>query len=276
MLSSCHNTNCIWHKRYLKLPAPASTCSPGCTAITTGLNQPRDQRERWWYNAGFDSVIGVDEVGRGCIAGPVVAAAVMLDIPQLNQLPHHHVQLICDSKSLKEKQRNTAAHLIKKICRGYAIASIKPHIIDQIGIHQASIKAMQQATIKLARTCNFSQPHHSTTEYFSDILVCIDGRFPLNLADEFSANCHNRHHREIAIIKGDQELLCIGAASIIAKAHRDSAIKRMERLFPQYAGYGFSSHVGYPTPAHKNALQRRGVSAIHRRSYAPVKSLLNI
>lgn len=183
-------------------------------------------------------VAGVDEVGRGPLAGPVVAAAVILD-------PARPIEGLMDSKKLSEKKRERLALEIREKAFAWALGRAEVEEIDEINILQASLLAMKRAVEQL-------QPMPDR--------ALIDGnRCPvLACAAE-------------AIIKGDESEAAISAASIIAKVARD---QEMVELDGQYPGYGLARHKGYPTKAHIEALQTLGVTTIHRRSFGPVKKLL--
>jgi ribonuclease HII len=181
---------------------------------------------------------GVDEVGRGPLAGDVVTAAVILD-------PSKPIEGLDDSKKLSEKKREFLFEIIKENALSWSIARCSVDDIDQINILQASLLAMKKAVDGLAVT-----PEH----------VWVDGnKMPKwNYAAE-------------TVIKGDSRVPAIAAASILAKVTRDREMVAYEE---QYPGYGFAAHKGYPTKMHIEALQRLGVTPIHRRSYAPVKKIL--
>lgn len=184
-------------------------------------------------------VAGVDEVGRGPLAGPVVAAAVILD----KQAP---ISGLADSKKLSEKRRTELAEIIKHNCIAWSLGRAEVEEIDRINILQASLLAMQRAVSGL-----HPQPDH----------VLVDG----NRAPVF-------HCPAEAIIRGDQLKKVISAASIVAKVARDS---EMILLDDKYPGYGLKKHKGYPTKEHVASLQTLGVTPIHRRSFGPVKRLVN-
>jgi len=183
-------------------------------------------------------VAGVDEVGRGPLAGPVVAAAVILD-------PARPIDGLADSKKLTERRREALDELIRERALAWAIGRAEVAEIDDINILQASLLAMQRAVAELAHPPG---------------MVLIDGnRCPI-LA------CPAR-----AIVGGDGTEPAISAASIIAKVARD---REMTELAARYPEYGFANHKGYPTAAHLKALSQHGVTPIHRRSFAPVRKLL--
>ncbi len=183
-------------------------------------------------------VAGVDEVGRGPLAGPVVTAAVILD-------PERPVSGLADSKVLSEKKREALFEEIQMNAKAWAIGRAEVEEIDKINILQATMLAMQRAVAGLAL-----QPGH----------VLVDG----NRCPAFPCTAE-------AIIKGDGKIPAISAASIIAKVTRD---REMVLLDAEYPGYGLAGHKGYPTKAHMTALQNLGVTPIHRRSFAPVRRAL--
>lgn len=181
-------------------------------------------------------IAGVDEVGRGPLAGPVVTAAVILREP---------VPGVTDSKKLSHIQRQRYAARIKEsaICFAYGRAEVEE--IDQLNIHFATLSAMQRAILGLSIT---------------PTKVLVDGLF----APDIDIPCET-------IVKGDLYIAEISAASILAKVYRDEEMELMDRHYP---GYGFAAHKGYPTKAHKLALQTLGPCQIHRKSFAPVAALL--
>ena len=183
-------------------------------------------------------VAGVDEVGRGPLAGPVVAAAGILD-------PERPIEGLVDSKKISEKKRERLALEIREKALAWALGRAEVEEIDEINILQASLLAMKRAVEQL-------QPAPDR--------ALIDGnRCPM-------LSCPAE-----AIIKGDETVEAISAASIIAKVARD---QEMLALDADYPGYGLARHKGYPTKAHIEALQMLGVTQIHRRSFGPVKKLL--
>jgi len=185
----------------------------------------------------FKAVAGVDEVGRGALAGPVVAAAVILN---LTNVPDG----INDSKKLTRRARERLAIEIKSCALSYSVARIEHHEIDQINIHRASLFAMAMAIKALNPPADY---------------VLIDGRHKLP----------DLHCPQVAIIKGDSLSVSVAAASILAKVARDQLMKDYDREYP---GYGFASHVGYNTRAHQQAIERLGPSAIHRLTFHGVLS----
>ena len=182
-------------------------------------------------------VCGIDEVGRGPLAGPVVAAAVILD-------PVRPIAGLADSKKLSPNKRESLASLIRDQALDWALGRAEVAEIDQLNILQASLLAMQRAVECLTLT-----PSHAL----------VDG----NKLPKLPCSAE-------AIIGGDAKEPCISAASIIAKVARDQEMVNMEQ---QYPGYGFAQHKGYPTRQHLAALSHLGVTPIHRRSFRPVAAL---
>ncbi|MBU1689785.1 MAG: ribonuclease HII [Gammaproteobacteria bacterium] len=180
-------------------------------------------------------ICGVDEAGRGPLAGAVFAAAVMLD----GERP---ISGLADSKKLSEKKREYLAEQIRERALAWAIAKAEVAEIDSINILQASLLAMRRAVEKLLPV---------PSEALIDGLHCPKLVMPCR-----------------AIVKGDSSVAEISAASILAKTARDAEMLRLHQEYPQY---GFDRHKGYPTAMHLEALRRHGASEIHRRSFAPVK-----
>lgn len=183
-------------------------------------------------------ICGVDEAGRGPLAGPVYAAAVILD-------PRYPIAGLADSKKLSEKRRNHLAQQIRQLALSWAIAEASVEEIDTFNILQASLLAMRRAVEALSLR---------PTEVLVDGLHCPHTGLPSR-----------------AIVKGDNSVAEISAASILAKTARDNTMMALHECYPQY---GFDIHKGYPTAAHLAALRLHGISPIHRKSYRPVKELL--
>lgn len=181
---------------------------------------------------------GCDEVGRGPLAGDVVAAAVILD-------PANPITGLDDSKKLTEKKREQLFEEIQTKARSWCIARASVAEIDTLNILQASLLAMSRAVQGL-----HIQPEH----------VLVDGN-----------KLPKWHYSAEAVIKGDSRVAAISAASILAKVTRD---REMIVLDKKYPGYGFADHKGYPTKVHMEALEKLGITPIHRTSYAPVKAKL--
>lgn len=185
-------------------------------------------------------IAGVDEVGRGPIAGPVVAAAVIL--PRDSSAWVH----INDSKKISDKNRRQMADLIKDQARAYAICEISPDLIDQVNIYQASRLAMKGAVERLPL-----QP-----DYLLIDAMTVD--LPIG---------------QQAIIKGDLKSLSIAAASILAKVYRDDLMIQMAQHYPEFH---FDQHMGYPTADHLQALSQYGKTPIHRQSFGPVAKTVKV
>lgn len=187
----------------------------------------------------FSRIAGVDEVGRGCLAGPVVAAAVILD-------PNRPIKGLRDSKKLSAKKREELAEEIKEKALAWSVAAMGPEVIDKINILQATLEAMKAAVEKLPVEPDFVQ---------------VDG----NKLPKWKWLSE-------AVVKGDDKVEWISAASIIAKTTRDGYMCKIAELYPQY---GFEHHVGYGTAEHIKALKAYGPTPIHRKTFAPVREVIN-
>jgi ribonuclease HII len=186
-------------------------------------------------------VAGVDEAGRGPLAGPVHAAAVILD-------PDHPVPGLRDSKQLGEPAREALAALVQERALAWCVGVAEVEEIDRLNILQATLLAMQRAVRGLGLRPG---------------LVQVDG----NRLPALEGLCG----RAETIVKGDAKVAAISAASILAKVSRDRHMTELDRLYP---GYQLAVHKGYPTSAHLAALARLGPSPVHRRSFAPVRAVL--
>jgi ribonuclease HII len=194
--------------------------------------------ERAARKTGALRIAGVDEVGRGPVFGPVVAAAVIL--------PRDcHLQGLTDSKKLSEKKRNVLDVEIRSNAVSWAIAAVDVETIDRINIRQASLLAMRRAVEQLALSPDY---------------LLIDG------VDTIDWPCAQQ-----AVVKGDATSFSIAAASVLAKVYRDRLIVELDR---QYPGYGLANHKGYGVPEHMAALARLGPTPLHRRSFKPVAQTL--
>lgn len=198
----------------------------GMTEIENGL-----------YSKGFKLIAGVDEAGRGPLAGPVCAAAVIL--PQ-----GVRIEGVNDSKKLTEKKREALFDIICNTAVAYAIEFVSPTVIDEINIRQATSLAMHNAVQNLDRKADY---------------IIIDGNdeIPFDTPYEY-------------IIKGDARSQTIAAASILAKVSRDRLMRELDREYPEY---GFAKHKGYGTKAHMEAIQKYGVSEVHRKTFMTDKVL---
>ena len=178
-------------------------------------------------------VAGVDEVGRGCLAGPVMAGAVVLN-------PERHIAGLADSKALTEQARERLYDVIVSRAAAWAVVAVEPAEIDAINIHQATLQAMRRAVLSLAP--------------LPDAVLVDAFRIPaLPMAQR-------------GVVKGDRQCAAIAAASIVAKVTRDRLMDRLHVADPRY---GFDRHKGYATAEHLSAVARYGYSAIHRRSFRP-------
>lgn len=199
------------------------------------MSRPDFQHELGFRRRGLWPVAGVDEVGRGPLAGPVVAAAVILD-------PDNLPAGVNDSKALSVKQREAAFENIMTSARAVGLASVTALEIDRLNIRQASLAAMARAVDALVLTPGY---------------VLVDGR------DRPPLSCPSS-----PIVKGDSISLSIAAASIVAKVMRDALMRRLATLYPEY---GFETNVGYASKQHLNALDIHGPTPLHRFSFAPLR-----
>ncbi len=181
-------------------------------------------------------IAGVDEVGRGPLAGAVIAAAVILEVP---------IRGLTDSKKLSAKRRADLSEAIQLKAQSYAFGRVEAAEIDEINIHKASLLAMKRAIEALSIV---------PVRVLADGLYCPDITMPVE-----------------AIVRGDASVPEISAASILAKVARDQEMILLDATYP---GYGFAQHKGYPTVQHREALKQLGPCMIHRRSFAPVRAML--
>ncbi len=202
------------------------------------MQHPNSKRENALYRAGHTYVAGADEAGRGAWAGPIVAAAVVLP-------PRVRIPGIRDSKQLSPAMRERLSARIIEIAVAYQICAIAPVEIDRVGIGEANRAALRHALTTMGVAPTFA---------LVDALPI--GRMPFGTD---------------AIIRGDAQVVSIAAASIVAKVSRD---RMMRSLHQRYPNYGFVRHKGYGTLQHRMALQRHGISAVHRRSFAPMAQML--
>jgi ribonuclease HII len=201
--------------------------------------------ERALKLSGHRFIAGCDEAGRGALAGPVLAAAVVLSYDRLPAV-------LTDSKRMTRKRRELAAAQIKELAVAYATFRIEPREIERINILQASLKAMARAVDKLGIPVD---------------CVLIDGNF----APKALARAQRRAPRVETIVGGDAKILCISAASIIAKVERDEIMRQYARMFRRYR---FERNAGYGTDEHLTSLRRHGPCRLHRRTFKPVRELI--
>lgn len=223
-------------KRRVEKPSPVPEPKPR-------LLHPTQYEERRLHGEGFSCVAGIDEVGRGPIAGPVVAGAVVL--PDLDGFEHDDLPLIRDSKTLTALQLARADSLVRQVAAGVAVGEASPDEIDAIGIAPATRLAMRRALDQLPQP-----PTH----------LIIDA-FPL---DWRLVPC-------TPIVKGDALCTAISAASIVAKVHRDRLMEEFDVMYP---GYGLAGHKGYACAEHLAAVAKLGPSPLHRKSFSPFKPTL--
>ena len=197
------------------------------------------------HKQGYSYVIGCDEVGRGCLAGPVVAASVILE----SGIRNHEVWFkdIKDSKLLSASKREVLDPLIKRYAVAWSVGVVSPKVIDVVNIHHASLRAMRIALGKL------SVYRVSEKLSYSSFLF-VDGKHPIP----------NINIQQEAVINGDAKIFSIAAASILAKVYRDELMRKLHVKLPQY---GFNNHKGYATLEHREAIIKFGLSDIHRRSF---------
>ena len=191
--------------------------------------------------SGISKIAGCDEAGRGPCAGPLVIAAVILSFPLVKELDG-----ITDSKQLSESKRESLFEAICEHALSYSIIEISAVEIDMNGLHKSNLEGMRRAvsTLKI-------KPEYVLTDGYA-----IEG---IDIPS-------------LAIWKGDQVAVSVGAASILAKVHRDRTMAQFDREYP---GYGFAEHKGYITAKHSAALEKLGVSQIHRRTFSNIANLIN-
>ncbi len=206
---------------------------------------PTQDEERRLVGLGYARVAGLDEVGRGPLAGPVVAAAVVL--PDLTGLAHPDIVLVRDSKLLSHRQRERAALLVQQVATASGVGEVSSADVDRLGIVPATRLAMERALQSLPES-----PDH----------LLVDA---LTLAWR-GVPC-------AALVRGDRQCTAIAAASVVAKIYRDALMVEMDAHHP---GYGVAANKGYPSKAHLEALERLGPCLEHRHSFAPVRRRLEL
>ncbi|MEK7151458.1 MAG: ribonuclease HII [Patescibacteria group bacterium] len=216
------------------------------------MKLPTKTLERKLFKSGYNLVIGVDEVGIGCLAGPVVVCAVLFD-KKFFASKHPKLAGVRDSKLLSPHQREKFyEELLKTAELKYQVTSCSPVVIDRINIYQAARRAMRKSIIALRQ---------AQGDKNNRTIVLIDGKTTiagLSLSQQ-------------AIVKGDRKIFSIACASILAKVTRD---RLMTRLAKKYPNYGFEKHKGYGTKLHQIMLAEHGPCAIHRKSFAPIAKLI--
>ena len=213
------------------------------------MKLPRKTLEKNLFKSGYRYVFGVDEVGMGCLAGPVVVCAVAMTNHFYNK-HHRKLRRLRESKLLLPHQREKfAEELLKEQDLAYAVSSVSPKVIDKINIYQATRLGMKKAIKKLKPSFNLKT------------IVLVDGKTKIKGVD----------YEQMPIVKGDRKVFASACASIIAKVHRDNMMKRYAKRYP---GYGFEKHKGYATKYHQAQLTALGPCEIHRKSFAPVAKML--
>ena len=201
--------------------------------------------ERHWLAQGLVPA-GIDEVGRGCLAGPVVTACVVLDYEKLECLDEKTKAKIRDSKTLSAKQRDEILNLISDISLDSAIGVATAREVESVGILGATFLAMNRSVAGL-------------TKKKPDILL-VDG----------NQSIKGQPIKQQTVVKGDSICFAIAAASIIAKEHRDHYMRQQAEIHPEW---GFDRHVGYGTAAHLTAINTHGICHLHRKNFAPIRDM---
>jgi len=199
--------------------------------------------EKQYFSLGYQLIGGVDEAGRGPLAGPVVAACVVIG-PDFS-LDHSDLELVADSKSLSAKKRERLFKVIREKAKAVEIGLVGRETIDKINILQASFLAMRRAIAKLPLSPDY---------------ILLDGAFKIPKLSK----------PQTAIVKGDASVFSIAAASIIAKVSRDWLLQEMDKKYPEY---GFAKHKGYGTKQHLEMIDKYGPCPEHRLSFSPLKEL---
>lgn len=203
------------------------------------------KKETEKLHQGYTIIVGCDEVGRGSLAGPVVAAAVAWRFPVLQKsMPWSHK--VRDSKKLSPSKRSELSSYLKDSCSAYGVGKVEPKVIDAINIHQATLQAMHRAiNVALKKV---------SSETFDQVVVLVDGKFGVP----------GIKWDQEAVVGGDDSIFLISAASIVAKVYRDALMVKLHEMFP---AYGFDQHKGYSTEQHRCALRKWGISPVHRTSF---------
>jgi len=223
------------------------------------MKHPNFSEERKLHKLGYKRIVGLDEAGRGALSGPVVAAAVMIEIsnfqfPISKQFPISNFQFskIKDSKKLSPKQREIFYKIITRVpFIKWGIGRVSEKVIDRINILEATKLAMKKAVKKIIPNSQFPIPKR--------IFLILDGNMKLNLKVP-----------QKSIVKADEKVISCAVASIIAKVYRDRIMRKYNKKYPQY---NFVQHKGYGTKEHFKMLKKYGPCKIHRRSFKPIKNL---
>jgi ribonuclease HII len=214
------------------------------------MKKPTFKQEQIKMAAGYRYVAGCDEAGRGCLAGPVVAATVVLNPHKIGRRPSRWYSELRDSKLLLPKKRQKLSELIKQESLAWAVGVVPSSQIDALNIHYASLLAMEKAYNSVIKTLEKFDSYGTLEEVY----LLVDGKFAVP----------NVVGAQEAIVAGDASVLSISAASILAKTHRDRLMVKLHKKFPAYS---FDRHKGYATVAHRQALLEHGLSSVHRLSF---------
>ncbi len=217
------------------------------------MTKPTYKFEKKKLVEGYQFIVGCDEVGRGCLAGPVVAAAIVLPAWEVLRKQSWHKD-IRDSKLVSPEKRFMLEKKLRETSLGFGIGVVSEQIIDKINIHHASLLAMQKAVEHLLDGFSHGTSGTGRDETLAKGFMFVDGRFPvpgLAIGQE-------------SIIDGDAKVISISAASIIAKTYRDRLMVRWHKKMPDYR---FDQHKGYATKLHRQLLVKHGISVLHRRSF---------
>ncbi len=234
------------------------------------MRLPYKTLERKLFSSGYRHVIGVDEVGMGCLAGPVVVCAVLFG-RKFFKKTHKKLCWLRDSKLLLPHQREKfVSELLKEKGLKFQTARCLPKTIDKINIYQAARLAMRRAVKKLGVRCQVSGVRNIKTLKFNLKPVTCNLKPAIVLVDG-KTEIAGLKIPQMAIVKGDRKVFAIACASLIAKVARDKMMKKYAKKFPYY---GFERHKGYGTKFHQAQLAALGPCKIHRRSFAPVARLL--
>jgi ribonuclease HII len=225
------------------MPGVAATAEPPVVQVRKKKPKPSRStgRKLFIHDRKFEHrfVAGADEAGRGCLAGPLVAAAVLFDLEQITPLDVRALGKLNDSKQHTEEGREELYPIVLRLATKVSVVSRCPRGIDSHGLHRTNLDALRDALCRVARPGTF----------------CLSDGFPLGKDFPWPLK---------AIVDGDTKSAAIAAASIVAKVTRDRYMHRADALHP---GWDFASHVGYSTPEHRAAIQRQGVSPLHRMSF---------
>lgn len=218
---------------------------------------PTFEQEDKLIKSGFSRICGIDEVGRGPLAGPVVAAAVIFDIDLMKNLARF--KGVNDSKKMSASRREKWYEILTKCEKiKWGIGIISEKIIDEINILEATKLAMQEAINNMIRLAQLTQSDAGKPDF-----LLLDGNFTLDIPDL----------NQKAIPQGDAKVMSIAAASIIAKVTRDRIMLKIHEDYPEY---GFDRHKGYGTAMHCEMIRKIGPCAIHRRSFEPIKGMIKL